>query len=341
MEGKGRKKKKEIPVGQKQCNAPRRCIRDWKAHNGAASAIDFFPQSAHLLLSAGLADGRIKIWDVADPRRGCLRTMDIGTAQQVSSAAAKSIKQAGGGLRDACFVNGGTQVCCVGYDGFLRQWDTETGICMARFSSGSTPICVAHHARHPTVVMCGTSAKCTDQWDLRVKHRTQKYEYHLKDVRNVTFLRGGSRFTSMSDDKSIKFWDYGIPVPIKQFADEQTKAVTDAALHPSGTFFVAQTMGNKIVTFSAVEGFGMVKHQTFEGHNSAGFSIGVDFSPDGSYVIGGDSDGTVHLWEWNRPKIHRSLFKAHESVCCGVKWNPTQPSQVVTCGWDGHVKLWE
>ena len=36
-----------------------------------------------------------------------------------------------------------------------------------------------------------------------------------------------------------------------------------------------------------------------------------------------------------------SKFKAHDGVCIAVKWLPHETSKIITCGWDGLVKLWD
>ena len=34
------------------------------------------------------------------------------------------------------------------------------------------------------------------------------------------------------------------------------------------------------------------------GHFSTGFNIQLDFTPNGKYVLSGDSKGKVYIWEW-------------------------------------------
>lgn len=34
-------------------------------------------------------------------------------------------------------------------------------------------------------------------------------------------------------------------------------------------------------------------------------------------------------------------LRAHDNVCIGAVWHPHEPSQVVTCSWDGTVKIWD
>ena len=59
-----------------------------------------------------------------------------------------------------------------------------------------------------------------------------------------------------------------------------------------------------------------------------------------SYVVSGEADGRVCFWDWKTKRIW-SKFKAHDGVCICVKWLPHETSKVLTCGWDGAVKLWD
>ena len=59
-----------------------------------------------------------------------------------------------------------------------------------------------------------------------------------------------------------------------------------------------------------------------------------------SYVASGDADGKLTVWEWKTTRI-ATRFKAHDSVCIGTQWLPHETSKVITCGWDGAIKLWD
>jgi WD40 repeat protein len=42
----------------------------------------------------------------------------------------------------------------------------------------------------------------------------QEYDYHLGAVNTITFVDEGRRFVTTSDDKTIRVWEYGIPVQV-------------------------------------------------------------------------------------------------------------------------------
>lgn len=59
-----------------------------------------------------------------------------------------------------------------------------------------------------------------------------------------------------------------------------------------------------------------------------------------SYVISGDADGKLYVWDWKTTKLY-SKFKAHDDVCATVLWHPHETSKVASCGWDGVIKYWD
>eukprot|EP01101_Sappina_pedata_P011802 TRINITY_DN7992_c0_g1_i1.p1 TRINITY_DN7992_c0_g1~~TRINITY_DN7992_c0_g1_i1.p1 ORF type:complete len:581 (+),score=197.62 TRINITY_DN7992_c0_g1_i1:204-1745(+) len=312
----------EDPLTQAHCYLPKKRIHTWAGHTKGVSAIRFFPTTGHLLLSAGL-DNQIKIWDVNNDRR-CLRTF---------SGHSKAV-------RDICFSNDGRRFLSSGYDRFTRLWDTETGECIGTYSNGKLPYCVKMYPVDQNDFLVGCSDKKIIQWDIRSGNITQEYDQHLGAVNTVTFLDDNRRFVSSSDDKSLRVWEYGIPVVIKYISEPHMHSMPAVTLHPNGKYFLAQSLDNQILCYSARDRFKLNKKKRFAGHMIAGYACQISFSPDGKYVTSGDSEGRMWFWDWKSSKVFKTM-KCHNAVSIGCEWHPIDASRVATCGWDGAIHYWD
>lgn len=307
-----------------KCFMPKKLIHTWKGHTKGVSAIRWLPKSAHLLLSCSM-DTKIKIWEVFNNRR-CIRTY-MGHKQAV---------------RDACFDNPGKQFLSAGYDRFIKLWDTETGDCISRFTSRKIPYCVKFNPDDDkqNLFVAGTSDKKIVCWDIRSGEIVQEYDRHLGAVNTITFIDENRRFVSTSDDKSLRVWEWDIPVDFKYIADPSMHSMPAVTLSPNKKWLACQSMDNKIVIFSALDRFKMNRKKVFTGHMVAGYACTLDFSPDMSYLVSGDADGKAHVWDWKTTKLYQK-WKAHDDVCIGILWHPHETSKIATAGWDGLIKYWD
>ncbi|XP_065353514.1 pre-mRNA-processing factor 17 [Cloeon dipterum] len=307
-----------------RCFLPKTHIHTWTGHTKGISAIRWFPKTAHLLLSSSM-DGRVKLWEVYNERR-CIQTY-YGHRQAV---------------RDICFNASGTEFLSAGYDRYIKLWDTETGRVKRRFSSRKIPYCIKFHPLREKqhLFVAGTSDKKIICWDTRSGDVVQEYDRHLGAVNTITFVDDNRRFVTTSDDKSLRVWEWDIPVDMKYIADPSMHSMPAVSMAPNQKWLACQSMDNKIVIFSALNRFKMNRKKTFTGHMVAGYACSLDFSPDMSYLISGDADGKCYVWDWKTTKLYKK-WKAHDNVCIACLWHPHEPSKVVTAGWDGVIKYWD
>ncbi|KAI5710246.1 hypothetical protein M8J76_010319 [Diaphorina citri] len=307
-----------------RCFLPKTQVHTWEGHTKGISAIRWFPKSAHLLLSCSM-DCRVKLWEVYKERR-CVRTY-YGHRQAV---------------RDICFNNTGTNFISAGYDRYLKLWDTESGECISRFTSRKVAYCVKFHPDEDKqhLFVAGTSDKKIICWDTRSGEIVQEYDRHLGAVNTITFVDENRRFVTSSDDKSLRVWEWDIPVDMKYIADPTMHSMPAVTSSPNNKWLACQSMDNKILIFSALNRFKLNRKKTFEGHMVAGYACSLDFSPDMSYLISGDADGKCYIWDWKTTKLFKK-WKAHDGVCISTLWHPHEPSKVVTAGWDGLLKYWD
>eukprot|EP00761_Pharyngomonas_kirbyi_P004726 gb/GECH01004731.1/.p1 GENE.gb/GECH01004731.1/~~gb/GECH01004731.1/.p1 ORF type:complete len:593 (+),score=109.36 gb/GECH01004731.1/:1-1779(+) len=312
------------PDTEHECFIPKKHVHTWQGHSKGkgVTAIRFFPGYGHLLLSAS-QDSTCKIWDVTSDY-DCVQTYK-GHMKPV---------------RDIRFQSDGKRFASAGYDKNVRLWDTETGDVVTTLSNGRIPYCVRIHPNNPNEVLVGTHDKKIIQYDIRTREQVQVYDQHLGPVNTITFLDNGRRFVTSSDDKTLRVWEYGIPVVIKYIAEPHMHSMPSIAVHPNNKWFAAQSLDNQILVYGARDKFRLNSKKRFVGHMVAGFACQVNFSPDGRFLMSGDSDGRVFFWDWKNCRKIKTI-KAHEGVAIGCEWHPLEPSKVATCGWDGMIKYWD
>ncbi|KAL9110592.1 MAG: hypothetical protein Q9227_004950 [Pyrenula ochraceoflavens] len=308
---------------------PKKLVHSYKSHTKPINVLRFIPNSGHLLLS-GSADSTIKLWD-AHHERELLRTF---------SGHSKAIT-------DCDFHSSGKTFLSSSYDRYIKQWDTEYGKCISRFSTGKTPHCIRFQpAEGGHEFIAGMSDKKIVQFDTRSGELTQEYDHHLGPINSLTFVDQNRRFISTSDDKSLRAWEYNIPVPIKFIADPSLYALVRSSLHPSGKYVAFQSSDNQIVVYAAGDKFRQNRKKAFRGHNTAGYAIDLAISPDGQFIASGDSGGFVCFWDWKTGKMYHKFLAGGKdgpgagAVTC-VQWHPQESSKVATGGLDGVIRYWD
>ncbi|KII93704.1 hypothetical protein PLICRDRAFT_131754 [Plicaturopsis crispa FD-325 SS-3] len=309
--------------GSQDTFIPKVCIHTWTGHTQGVSVIRTFPGTGHLLLS-GSMDTKIKLWDVYT-HGNCLRTFHGHT---------KAVK-------DVTFSNDGKKFLSCGYDRQMKLWDTETGQCLKRFSNGKIPYVVRFHPDEDKqhIFLAGMSDKKIIQYDMNTGEITQEYDQHLGPVNTITFVDENRRFVTTSDDKTIRAWDFDIPVVIKYIAEPHMHSMPAVTLHPSKKYFAAQSLDNQILIYST-DNFRQNRKKRFAGHSVAGYACQVGFSPDGKWISSGDGEGNVVFWDWKTGRI-KSRLRAHSKVVIAHEWLPHETSKLITASWDGLIKLWD
>ncbi|KIX00213.1 uncharacterized protein Z518_10351 [Rhinocladiella mackenziei CBS 650.93] len=310
--------------GSIQNYVPKKLIHVYKLHTKPITSLRFIPGSSHLLLSSS-ADSKLALWD-AHHDRTLLRTF---------SGHNKAIT-------DTDFHPTGKSFLSASYDRQMKLWDTETGKCISRFTTGKTPHTLRFHPEGNEFI-AGMNDKKIVQFDTRSGELTQEYDHHLGPINTLTFVDEGRRFISTSDDKSLRAWEYGIPVPIKFIADPSMYALVRSAPHPSGKYVAFQSADNQIVVYASGDKFRQNRKKGFRGMNTSGYAIDVAISPDGGIIASGDTGGYVCFWDWKTGKMWHKIQAGGEgtgAVTC-VAWHQQESSKVATGGLDGTIRYWD
>jgi pre-mRNA-processing factor 17 len=305
-----------------ECFIPKKWTHTWSGHTKGVAAIRWFPKTGHMLFSAGM-DSKVKIWDVYNSKK-CMRTY-MGHAAAV---------------RDLCLSNDGSRFVSCSYDRYLKLWDTETGQCISAFTNRKLPFCCVLHPEEQHSLLAGCSNKHIVQYDMRSGKVEQVYDQHLAAVNTITFCEENRRFATTADDKKMLIWEYGIPVPIKHISDPTMHSMPAVTKTPNDKWLLCTNLDNQITCYSASDRFKLNRKKCFKGHVVAGYACQPGVSPDGNFVMSGDTDGRLWFWDWKSCKVFRKI-KCHDQVCIQALWHPIEPSSVATCSWDGTIKFWD
>merc|ERR1719221_366746 len=261
------------------CYLPNKWIHSWKGHSKGVNKILWFPNTAHLMLSAGL-DGKIKIWDVFKDRT-CMRTY-VGHEK---------------GIRDIVFNKDGHSFVSSCFDRSIKVWDTETGKVKRVIAHKNMCYVLKIHPDEDKqhLLLAGCSDRKIYQYDLNSGDVVQEYDSlikrHLDVVNTISFVNQNRWFLTTSDDKTIRVWEFGNPEQIKYIADPSMHSIPFVGIVPNNKWLLMQNMDNTILTYGAKDRFSINKKKIFKGHSNAGYACQVGMSPNGHYVLSGDGKG--------------------------------------------------
>ena len=321
------------PYNERKNFFPKRLIRSWKskegngkAHSRSVNQLRFFPSSGHLLLSAS-ADGNVLLWDVYRNNRSLLRGY-YGSGKSAS---------------DIDFTPSGENFISASFDRKIRLWDTETGACVSRFDLGATPHVARVNVDKPSEFLVGQSNNVITQWDTRAddKKAVQEYNHHLGPVNTLEWCDNYQRFMSTSDDRSIRAWEYGIPVPIKNIHEPDMYPLVRSTKHPSDKYVAYQSSSNDIQVYSCSDKFRQNRKKGFRGHNTAGYAVDCQISPDGGMVASGDSAGLLCVFDWRTCKLLHKVEASKEGAVVSLAWHPRESSRIVTGSTSGELRYWD
>ncbi|KAF0987977.1 hypothetical protein HZS_6170 [Henneguya salminicola] len=306
------------------CYIPTKHLFTWRGHQKGITSLRLFPKTAHLILS-GSADTTVKLWECYKERRLVM-----------------TYKGHHDPIKDMCFDNDGKRFLTSSLDRYVKLWDTETGSCIARFTTNKIANCVRFNPDEDkqNMFIAAMADKKMVTWDINSNEIIQEYDRHLGPVNSVTFMENNQRIFSTSDDRSVRVWEWDIPVDSKYIADPSMHSMPMVTLSPDGRFLACQSLDNKIVIYDVINRVREKRRKVFRGHVLSGNHCQIFFSPDQKYIMCGDGEGKVSIWNFKTTKII-ARFQAHEKAIIGCAWLPHETSKIITSSMDGLIKMWD
>ena len=168
---------------------------------------------------------------------------------------------------------------------------------------------------------------------------------HTSNVWKVLFTPDGKELISVSDDKTIRFWDVASGVPIRvlrpPIGPGPDGKLYDAALSPDGRTLAVGGRGLK----DAIGSIYLISTTTrriervLKGHTNAIDTLAFAVPPGGRLLLAsGSHDKTARIWDVATGECRRVL-EGHTNYVYGVALAP-DASRLATASWDKTARIW-
>ncbi len=169
---------------------------------------------------------------------------------------------------------------------------------------------------------------------------------HTSYVRKVLFTPDGKELISVSDDKTVRFWDVASGEPIRvlrpPIGPGNEGKLYAAALSPDGRTLAVGGHGLLKDSFGSIylisTATGRIE-RVLKGHTNVIFSLAFAAPPGGRLLLAsGSGDKTARIWDVATGKCRRVL-EGHTNNVYGVAFAP-DASRLATASYDKTARIW-
>jgi WD40 repeat protein/predicted Ser/Thr protein kinase len=284
-------------------------IRSFVGHQASISSVSFSTDGRFALSSS--SDGAVRAWDMATGFE--IQRFSDGTACAGLSSDGKL-------ALTTCYAK-------------LKLWSMETGkeirTIPGRFFQGA----ISPDGKW-ALSGCYTPVDGLILWDLTTGEK-------IRDVKNgngsttsgITFLPGGKRALSSTDDSLLTLWDLNTGQAIRTFRGHNNRA-SCVAVSRDGAYALSGGWDQTLRLWEIETGHTI---RTFSGHE--GHIHSIAFSPDGQWALSGSADNTVKLWNVQSGEEVRTLSCEKEHLDM-VAFSPDGKSALIGTS-AGVVRHWD
>ena len=242
-----------------------------------------------------------------------------------------------GGVQDVAFSPDGRMLVSAGDDGAIHEWTVADGLGdLARNVAQASDVVwgVRFDSQGKTLASAGEDGT-VQVWEVGKATAAAPLIDRVGDFLSVAFAPDGGGLVAGTGEGDIFGWALPSATPLfKPIHGAHTSDVWKLEFSPRGDRFA--TASSDATSMVVEYPSGRVVGPAFEG---AGGINDVAFTPNGEVLVGGGSDGALHLWDLSHDRLITSTASGHSQPIIDVELSG-DGRLLATLGRDQLIRLW-
>jgi len=303
--------------------------RLWNAQTGETIHV-FAGHTEGIYMVAFSPDGRYALTGSIDKTA---RLWNVQTGEEVRKFVGHTDQVVG-----VAFSPDGKYVLTGSWDTTARLWDIETGQEVRQFVGHSDRVYLVAFSPDGRYVLTSGFDRTARLWDAQTGLELHQFIGHASGVVGVAFSPDGRYVLTGSGDFTARLWD------LRQI-DQEPRLLVGHVGNVNGALFFSD--GKHAVTADGQRGVWVWDLQPLLPKQVAFIPMpprvrvtSLALSADGRYVLTGNSDGRIRLWDLQQPTAEPRLFDGHTDLVLDVAFS-ADGKYMLSSGQDGTARLWE